>query len=181
MDYEKLSAFFGFRPKRIIQETLRRTTQLAKSVIRQPMRKHLLSRFQMLRRPRLNEIVATDTYFSPITLLEGYNCAQVFVGLSSRIMETRGMTTESEYINSLQDFIRHWGIPHTIRRDNAKSETSEKVQNLHRELVIDDEYTEPHHPQQNPAEVGGVKYLKEHAEVLMNRTNSPENTWFLCH
>ena len=181
LDYEKLAPHFGFRPKRIIQETLRKTTQLAKSVIRQPMRKHLVSIFQMLRRPRLNEIVATDTYFSPITSLEGYNCAQVFVGLSSRIMETRGMSTESGYISSLQDFIRHWGIPHTIRRDNAKSETSEKVQNLHRDLIIDDEYTEPHHPQQNPAEVGGVKYLKEHAEVLMNRTNSPENTWFLCH
>ena len=181
VDYEKISPYFGFRPKRIIQETLRNTTQLAKSVIRQPMRRHLLSRFQMLRRPRLNEIVATDTYFSPVTSLEGYNCAQVFLGLSSRILDTRGMSTESEYINSLQDFIRCWGIPHTIRRDNAKSETSEKVQNLHRDLIIDDEFTEPHHPQQNPAEVGGVKYLKDHAEILMNRTNSPENTWFLCH
>ena len=77
VDYEKLSPYFGFRLQRIIQETLRKTTQLARSVIRQPMRKHLLNRYQMLRRPRLNEVVATDTYFSPTTSLEGYNCAQV--------------------------------------------------------------------------------------------------------
>jgi hypothetical protein len=49
IDYEKLSPYFAFRPHDVIQHTLRQTTQLAKSTIYYPMRRHLKSRFQMLR------------------------------------------------------------------------------------------------------------------------------------
>jgi hypothetical protein len=48
IDYEKLSPYFAFRPNDVIQYTLRQTTQLAKSTIHYPMRRHLKSRFQML-------------------------------------------------------------------------------------------------------------------------------------
>jgi hypothetical protein len=47
--YEKLSPKFVFRPNDVIQHTLRQTTQLAKSTIHYPMRRHLKSRFQMVR------------------------------------------------------------------------------------------------------------------------------------
>jgi hypothetical protein len=50
IDYEKPSTYFAFRPHDVIQQTLRQTTQLAKSTIHHcPMRNHLKSRFQMLR------------------------------------------------------------------------------------------------------------------------------------
>jgi hypothetical protein len=49
IDYEKLSPYFAFRPHDAIQHTLRQTTQLAKSTIHYHMRRHLKSRFQMLR------------------------------------------------------------------------------------------------------------------------------------
>jgi hypothetical protein len=45
IDYERLSPFFAFRPHDVIQHTLRQTTQLAKSTIHYPMRRHLKSRF----------------------------------------------------------------------------------------------------------------------------------------
>jgi hypothetical protein len=61
IDYEKLSAYFAFRPHDVIRHTLRQTTQLAKSTIQYPMRRHLKSRFQMLRHKRINEVIATDT------------------------------------------------------------------------------------------------------------------------
>jgi hypothetical protein len=32
----------------------------------------------------------------------------------------------------------------------------------------------------NPAELNGVKYLKSHAQVLLDRTGVPENLWFLA-
>jgi hypothetical protein len=60
----KLSPYFAFRPRDVIQHTLRQTTQLAKSTIHYQMRFHLKSRFQMLRHRRLNEVIATDTYFA---------------------------------------------------------------------------------------------------------------------
>ena len=91
------------------------------------------------------------------------------------------MKTESEFAEAYQDFMRKRGIPHTLRRDNAKTETSEKVLNLHRDFVVADEYTEPHSPWQNPAEGGGVRFLKSHAEVLMNRSGCPDYLWFACH
>jgi tRNA A37 N6-isopentenylltransferase MiaA len=54
IDYKKLSPYFAFRPNDVIQNTLRQTTQLAKSTIHYPMRRHLNGRFQMLRHKRLH-------------------------------------------------------------------------------------------------------------------------------
>ena len=181
VDYDKLGPYFLYRPKRVIKKTLENTTQMAKATINSPLRKHLKSRFLMLRHPRLNEVVATDTYFSDVKSIEGYNCAQVFVGLTSRRITTIGMNTKGDFPEAYQDFMRRRGIPHTLRRDNAKEETSEEVQKLHRDYVVADEFTEPHSPWQNPAEGGGVRFLKAHAEVLMNRSGAPDYLWFLCH
>ena len=83
MDYEKLAPYFLYRPKNVIKKTLENTTQLAKAVVNTPLRRHLKSRFLMLRHPRLNEVVATDTYFASTRSIEGYHCSQVFVGLTS--------------------------------------------------------------------------------------------------
>ena len=82
-DHEKLKPYFAHHPVEVIRHTLRRTTQLAKSIIRFPMRKDFKSRFQMLRKKRLNEIVSTDTYFSSVKSLEGHWCAQCFHGNAS--------------------------------------------------------------------------------------------------
>ena len=62
-----------------------------------------------------------------------------------------------------------------------KSELSGAIQEIHRDLIIKDKFTEPCHPQQNPAEGGAIKYLKSRADTLMNRTDTPSNYWFLCH
>jgi hypothetical protein len=80
IDYEKSSSYFVFRPHDVTQHALRQTTQLDKSTIHYSMRCHLKSRFQMLRHKRLNEIIATDTYFANEKSIEGYHCAQVFLG-----------------------------------------------------------------------------------------------------
>jgi hypothetical protein len=79
IDYEKLSPYFAFRPHGIIKHILRQTTQLAKYTIHYPMRRHLTSRFQMLRHKSLNEVIAADTYFANEKSVEGYHCAQVFL------------------------------------------------------------------------------------------------------
>jgi len=180
IDYERLSPYFAFRPHDVIQNTLRQTTQLAKSTIHYPMRRHLKSRFQMLRHKRLNEVIATDTYFASDKSIEGYYCAQVFFGMTSKSLFVAGMKTESEFPDVYLDFIRQNGIPSALRRDNAKSEMSQRVKNIHRDLVIADQWTEPHSPWQNPAELNGVKYLKSHAQVLLDRTGAPDSMWFLA-
>ena len=100
----------------------------------------------MLKQPRLNEVVATDTYFSTVKSIEDYHCAQVFFGCSSKLLHVEGMKTESEFPDAHMDFIWKHGIPHTLWRDNAKSENSQKVKEIHCNLLIDDQFTEPHSP-----------------------------------
>jgi hypothetical protein len=166
---------FAFRPHDVIHHTLRQTTQLAKSTIHYPMRRHLKSRFQMLRHKRLNEVIATDTYFSNEKSIEDYQCAQVFFGMTSKMLYVAGMKNESEFADVYLDYSRKFGIPSSIRRDNAKSEMSQRVKDIHRDLIIADKLTEPHSPWQNPAELNGVKYLKSHAQVLLDRTEASDN------
>jgi hypothetical protein len=112
------------------------------------MRCHLKSRFQMLRHKRLNEVNATDTYFANEKSVEGYHCAQVFFGMTSKMLYVAGMKTESEFADVYLDFIRKCGIPSALQRDNAKSEMSQRVKDIHRDLIIADQWTEPHSPWQ---------------------------------
>jgi hypothetical protein len=100
--------------------------------------------------------------------------------MTSEMMYVAGMKTESEFADVYLDFIRKYGIPSAPRRDNAKSEMSQRIKDIHRELIIADHWTEPHSPWQNPAELNGVKYLKSPAQVLLDRTSTPDNLWFLA-
>jgi hypothetical protein len=78
IDYEKLSPYFAFRPHDVTHHTLKQTTQLVKSTIHYPMRRHLKSRFQMLRHKRLNEVIVTDTYFANEKSIEGITVHKYF-------------------------------------------------------------------------------------------------------
>jgi hypothetical protein len=71
-------------------------------------------------------------------------------------MYVAGMKTDSEFADVYLDFIRKYGIPSAQQRDNAKSEMSQRVKDIHRDLIIADQWTEPHSPWQNPAELNGV-------------------------
>jgi hypothetical protein len=114
IDYEKLSPYFAFRPHDVIQHTLRQTTQLAKSIIHYPMRFHLKNQFQISRHKRLNEVIATDTYFANEKSIECYDSAQVFFGMTSQILYIAAMNTESDFSEIYLDFIRKCGIPSTV-------------------------------------------------------------------
>jgi hypothetical protein len=52
----------------------------------------------MLRHKRLNEVIATDTYFANKKSIEGYHCAQVFFEMTSNeMLYVAAMKTESEF------------------------------------------------------------------------------------
>jgi hypothetical protein len=59
------------------------------------MQRHLKKWFQMLRHKRLNDIIATDTYFSSVKSIERYYCSQLFFGMTSKMLYVAGMKTES--------------------------------------------------------------------------------------
>ena len=67
---------------------------------------------------------ATDTVFFDTTSYEGYNCAQVFVGIKSMRILAYGMKTESDGPDALLDMFRNIGVPLSLRRDNSKMQAS---------------------------------------------------------
>jgi hypothetical protein len=170
----------GWLPLDTIQLTFEATTQMAKHVpLRIPLRRHFKSRFPYLNRTRLSEIVATDTFFSHTKAYGGYTCAQLFIGLDSHFVQVYGLQRESQGVQALEDFIRDIGAPHDIRSDNAKMETGVEWSKICRKYNIAQQTTEPEHPHQNPAE-RGIQDVKKFTTIIMDRTNTPSELWFLC-
>jgi hypothetical protein len=112
--------------------------------------------------------------------IEGYHSANIFFGMISKMLYVAGMKTESEFADVYLDYFRKFYIPSALRRDHAKSEMSQRVKDIHRDLIIADIWTVRHSPWQNPAELNGVKYLKSHGQVLLDRTVTSYNLWFLA-
>jgi hypothetical protein len=98
----------------------------------------------------------------------------------SKMLSVAGMKTESEFADVYLDFIRKCSIPSALQSDKAKSEMSKRVKDIHRDLIIADQWTESHSHLQNPTELNGTKYLNSHHPVLLDRTGSPDNLWFLA-
>jgi hypothetical protein len=48
---------------------------------------------------------------------------------------------------------------------------------LNQKFIIGNQFTEPGHPQQNRAKLRAVKFLKDHSQVLLDRTGAPEFCW----
>ena len=98
--------------------------------------------------------------------------AQLFVGTKSLVSDVYGMRFKSQFVNSLQDVIRERGAPTKLISDSAKEETSNKVKEILRYLMIPAWQSEPYHQHQNPAE-RRYQFIKETVNCIMDRTGSP--------
>ena len=178
-DIQALVPKFIYRPKEIIEQTLRNTTALAKGEMRAPLRRHLRSRFPQLNVRRINETVASDTLFGTEQALGGYTCAQLFVGVQSKRVDVYAMRSEADGTTALQDYIRMVGAPKTLRTDNSKMQLGQAWQRILRRMLIKGETTEPHHPWQNYAE-RVIGTLKRQVNTLLDRTGAPDRLWMLA-
>ena len=120
-----------------------------------------------------------DTIFMKTTGYDGSTCAQVFVGLISRMINVYPMPSKaSGYIlKSYQDFMRYEGVPEGLHRDLAPEEKVDKIIDLNRQMMVKDTWSEQGHPNENPAEALGVAPLKKGIQQLMNRTGAPDEAW----
>ena len=178
---KKLQPYLGFAPIRRIKKTMERTTQLAKMIIRTPMRRHVKGRFTFNRPVCLNETVSTDWKFANCRSLgHGHTGMQVFFGMKSLCIDVYGGKSKSEFPNLYRDFIREQGAPSALRRDNAQEEKSQEVDAIQREIYAADEFSEPHNQQQNPVELRAIRYLNQGVHVLLDRTGAPDTAWFLA-
>eukprot|EP00957_Ditylum_brightwellii_P117733 8981827-Ditylum_brightwellii.AAC.1 len=149
------------------------------SLIHLPFRQHHKSRTPQLNVPRLAEIFETDILFSLEPGLGGVTCAQLFLGMSSKLTKVFGMKTENEGPDMFEDFIRDNGAPYALRSDNAKMQTGVNFRNTLHKYNIKSENTEPHNPQQNPAE-RCIQDVKRMHTKIMDRMGEPEFLWFFC-
>ena len=91
-DYNVLRPYFGWTPIDRIKKTLLATTQFARATMQLPFRKHFKTRFPAANVNRLNEIVATDTFFSDTPAADdginghgGANMVQIYCGKTSQL------------------------------------------------------------------------------------------------
>jgi hypothetical protein len=47
-----------------------------------------------------------------------------------------------------------------------------------REWMVKSEFTEPHHPQQNPANLRAIQCLKTNTNVITMHSGAPQKKWF---
>ena len=67
-----------------------------------------------------------------------------------------------------------------MRRDNAKEECSDEVEEIQRNLLVKDQFSEPHFQHQNSVEGGAIKWLKHGVHALLDRVGAPDVLWFMA-
>ena len=105
-DYESLRPLFGWLPTDTIKQTFQLTPQYARTPMSAILNKHYKSPFPALNVTRRDEHVATDTIYSDTPAVDN-RCkqAQIFVGTKTTFTDVYGMKTDSQFVNTLEDYI----------------------------------------------------------------------------
>ena len=80
----------------------------------------------MLKKFRRNDTVYSNTFSPSVRTSQGHTCSQLFIGENTNFMHVELIKLESYAYIALQDFTRKHRIPHTIKTNNTRTETSEK-------------------------------------------------------
>ena len=181
IDYNAYRPYFLYVPVDKIRRTFQNTTQYATNVLSGP------NIIQSIKSPnpafnvwRRNEPVASDTMFADVPAIDsGATMAQFFVGRKSLVCDVFAMTTDKQFINTLEDVVRKRGAMDKLITDSARVETSKRVEDFARALLIDAWQSEPHYQHQNFAE-HRWKHVKRCHNWFMNWRNVNPAAWFLC-
>ena len=104
---------------------------------------------------------------------------QLFAGNKSNLTIPYRTQNESEGVGILNDFIKDWGAPDRILRDNWIMQNSEAWRAIEKKYDITGSITETHYQQQNPAE-RRIKTVKNGVNRIMDRRATPKLMWFEC-
>ena len=132
----------------------------------------------MLRHPRLDTKVYTDTMFGKVKSLRGNKCAQVYC-TSFQYVKVIPMVKKSQAHLSLDKFFNEVGVPMQMVPDNApelvKGDFRQKCQRVQCPVTPVEAYT----PNANDAEAT-IRELKRHYRRTMIDTGAPEVLWDYC-
>ena len=146
------------------------STKCARTPVSAAMKQTCRSPFPALNAKRRSEPVATDTVFSDTPAVnDGSKCAQVFAGTKTLVSDVYGMKSDKQFINSLQDDIRKCGAMDKLISDRAKAETSTRVNDVLRALLIDDWQSKSCMQHQSKSK-NRHQTIKRNTNNLLNRT-----------
>lgn len=177
--FEQLRPNFGWISAERIKATLAATTQFGRTVVRFPFRMHFKTRFPAANVDRLNDAVATDTFFSDTPAVNdgipghgGCTMAQIFCARTSQLGLAVPMRSEKDMPQTIHEWIRTYGAPNMLISDNAKVEIGRTVQDILRYYMIKDHQSEPQFQHQNYAE-RRIQELKRMLNTILDRTGAP--------
>ena len=128
VNYESLRPYFLHVPAEKVRQTFKNTTQHAANVVSgHNLFQTTKSPNPALNVPRRNEPVATDSVFADVPAIDspGYMAAQFYVGRKSLVCDIYGMTSEKQFVNTLEDIIHKRGAMDLLITDGAKAEQLE--------------------------------------------------------
>ena len=179
-DIQTIVPRLGYLPESTIKRTLHSTTQMVPDYnVAIPFKRHFKARFPQFNRRRLQESFATDTFFSSVAALGGFECVQLFVGVTSKFTAVYAMHNEAQGSIALEDFIRDYGAPYHLVSDNSKMQHGKLFTSVCRKYNISQSWVEPHHQHQNHAE-RRIQDVKRQVNLILDRSGAPEDTWLLC-
>ena len=152
-DPADIDQFFLYPGKEACEKTIAATTQYGLMTNNWPFKHQKRNINSVLGNARMHEGMSTDPVFSTVPSYEGYNMAQVCIGLDSKRAFAFGMVTEGEGPNTLLDLARNIGVPTGLVYDNSKVMASKQWKQYMRRFWIKEiGHNEPGRPWTNPFE-----------------------------
>jgi len=159
-----------------LDATLEATTHRGVAERRNPLRRHIKSRFPHLQVRRLHDDASSDSWFASVPSVRGFTGGQIFHLRKADWSRTYLFKTEAENHRCLHKFITDVGAPRLLKTDNAQSETGMNWSTLCRRYAIRQCTTEPYHPQQNRSE-HRIGLLKRGVQRLLALHRAPIVFW----
>ncbi|CAJ1934077.1 unnamed protein product [Cylindrotheca closterium] len=92
------------------------------------LQRHYRSPFPALNVNRRNEGLATNTVYADTPDIEhGHVAAQFYVGLSSLVSDVYGVTSDAQFLQTLQNSVQKRGAPSKLVSDRAQAQVSKAV------------------------------------------------------
>ncbi len=160
----------------LAKATVDATTQLAvRDFTNVTGTKRLKPHAYMLRYPRLETKMYSDTLFARKKSLRGNTCGQLFC-TEDHAVRFYPMGSKKQAHYSLDVVFKEWGIPQVMITDNAKELTEGKWRHKCKKVQCTMASTEPYTPNQNMAEAEIREVKRQHRKV-MHATGMPIEMW----
>ena len=181
IDINDLRPYFLWQPHDIIRKTIENTTQYGRITPDPlPYKVRYRTPYPAANIARRSEAVSADIVYSDTPAVDGGETAAVlYFGTMSNMTTAHGIKNDDQFVNTLEDEIRARGAMDKLITDSSVIETSSRVKDILRSLVISDWQSKPYHEHQNPVE-RRYQTVKRHVNTVMNYTGAPAYTWLLA-